>query len=719
VLERMRWYRRRLVAMGAAEIAARSQRAVVHLADDGLFRASPARWRASWQPPADRLLGARPSKTAIGFMRPDRGAGLRMHLPGAADKLVERAEEALARRVRFFGYPEVELPEGRMEDLDPFTSRRWPDRHGKRIDYRHLAIGDPKWIWELNRCQDLSVLTAAWLVADDERFGRAAGERLLAWIETHPPGRGIAWSSGFEAGIRGISLALTVDGLRSSPFLADAQLELALMALWQHGRWIRRDPSLGSSANNHRLGELVGLVVIGSLAPELRDAPRWRDEGLEGLSAEADRQIHPDGTSAEQAFSYHLFVIDLLLLATAVLDACEQSIPLEVTSAIERSGDALWAQLGEEEPPPTYGDTDDGRAFVLDASDLREPRGVAAAVAARFAHPRAKCAAEGDDATAWWLFGSSGIELMERTSPAASPASVTLADAGLTILRIGSTRAIFDHGRHGYTSLAAHAHADALRLDVALGTEELIVDPGVGSYFAQPPLRAAFRGTSFHSTVSVDGLDSSLSGGPFLWTRHARARLLACDLETGLVAAEHDGYERLADPVSHRRAVIGLSNGSVLVVDRLVARRTHRYSQRWPLHPRLELDCCSPELTIATGSRAGVLLSIASPTPIVVTATRGESGPLSGWWSERLESAVPSWLVAANTEAEGPVELATLLAPFDAGDGIPDTRLSVSVEQDGLRLVVTGARHREVIAVDLRSTPVRVTRKASSPAGLR
>ncbi len=307
---------------------------------------------------------------------------------------------------------------------------------------------------------------------------------------------------------------------------------------------------------------------------------------------------------------------------------------------------------------------------------------------------------------------------MEGTSRAAPPANVTLPDSGLTILRNGHTRAIFDHGPHGHTSLAAHAHADALRLDLALGAEELIVDPGVGSYFARPALRAAFRGTSFHATVCVDDLDSSESGGPFLWTQHARARLLVSDLENGFVVAEHDGYERLTDPVTHRRAVIALSDGSVLVVDLLMARETHRYSQRWPLHPDLELEH-SGEVAVATKSGAGVLLSFGSPAPLEITASRGDTEPLAGWWSERLESAIPGWLVAVSTEVEGPVELATLLVPFETVDGAPDSRLSVTTEQDGLQLEVTGARHRELIVVDLRSTPVRVTREAHGPAGSR
>ena len=718
MIESLGWYRRRLAAMNGAEIVARSRVRLGHLVDDALFRGSSQRWHASWHPTVDRLVATRPSSTPIGFMRQERGAELTSRLPNEAEKLVARAEQALARRVQFFAYPPVALDESTIGDVDPFTGRRWPDRHAKRVDYRHLAVGDPKWIWELNRCQDLSVLAAAWLSRGDERYGRAAGRRLLAWIRTHPPGRGIAWSSGFEAGIRAISLALTVDGLRGSPFLGDTDLELALTSLWQHGRWIRRDPSLGSSANNHLLGELAGLVVIGSLAPELRDAPRWRHEGLEGLAVEAERQINRDGSSAEQAFTYHIFVVDLLLVATAVLDACEHSVPRELTSAIERSGDALWAQLGEDEPPPTYGDTDDGRAFVLDSHDLRDPRDVAAAVAARFDHPNAKRAAGRPDAIAWWLFGSPGIERLERTPPAPSPGSLTLPDAGLTILRTGRTRAIFDHGRHGHTRLAAHAHADALRVDISFGAEELIVDPGVGSYFARPAVRAAFRGTAFHPTVTVDGVDSSVSGGPFLWTRHAHARLLASDLEHGFAVGEHNGYGRLPDPVLHRRAVVGLSGGGFIVADHLRARRHHRFSQRWPLHPDLELECYSPTLTVARGRRAGIVLSVSSATPTVIAATRGELDPLSGWWSERLESAVPSWLVAVDAETDGAFDLATLLLPFDANEPVPDVKLLTSLAEGNFRVEVHHEGGRDELTLDLRSTPVRVHHKAALRPGL-
>ena len=705
LLGRLTWYQRRLRAMSRDEVVRRSQRSLVHLTDGVISKAAPRLWKSTWEPELDEIICTRLPRRPIAVMQPDRGVGLRTRLPEAADALIARADRALDRRVRFFGYPEVTV-HGVGNDVDPFTGRRWPDRYAKRIDYRDSDVGDPKWIWELHRCQDLSVLAAAWLTADDERYGRAAADRLLGWIRAHPPLRGMAWSSGFEAGIRAISLALTIDALRGAAFLGDDELDLALVSLWQHGRWITRDPSVGSSANNHRIGELAGLVAIGCLAPELRDAPRWLDFGLENLSREASLQIRADGTSVEQAFSYHLFVVDLLLLAVGLLDARGHSAPEALTSSIIRSGDALWAQLGKDEPAPTYGDTDDGRAFVLDGSDLREPRGVAASIAARFDHPRAKRVAEGLDATAWWLFAKT-VDQFEHTSPAPWPGTLTLPDGGLTVFREGRTRVAFDHGPHGYGSLAAHAHADALRVDVSFGRDELIVDPGVGSYFALPTFRDAFRGTGFHATVSVDGLDSSVSGGPFLWSRHARTRLLAIDLDRGFIAAEHDGYERLGDEVTHRRVVVALVNGSFLVVDRLVATGMHRYSQRWPLHPALEIERCSAEGIVARRANSGIALSVAGES-ISVSATRGQTDPAVGWWSERLESVVPSWLISIDADTSGSLELATLVVPFEAD--APDVRLETSATRNGMRIEAVATRWQQTIEVDLSSTPVRLRR---------
>jgi uncharacterized heparinase superfamily protein len=713
--EQLGWYWRRVRAMSPSEVAARSRRSLGNVVDAGSFHVGRAVWRARWEPHIDKLLVRDPLSAPVGILAPERAAGLRARFPYEAGRLLDRAAGVLEGRARFFGYPEVVLaPEA--HDADPFTGRHWPNQHAKRIDYRRDDVGDPKWIWELNRCQFLPLLAAAWLVSGDRQYAQAASDRLESWVDAHPPGRGIAWSSGFEAGIRAISLATAVDALRGSEFLDADPLAKALVSLWQHARWIERDPSIGSSANNHRIGELVGLLVIGAMAPELRPASRWLDDALESLDQEVERQILADGTSVEQAFSYHVFVLDLLLVAVAALDSAGRSLPPALTAGLERSGDALWAQLGEGEPAPTYGDTDDGRALVVDDRDLRDPRGVAAGIAARLGHAKAARVAGRLDPTAWWLFGAEGADRFAQVQPAPEPGSVTLPDCGLTILRSGRRRAMIDHGPHGYLSLAAHAHADALRFDMSLGGEQLVVDPGVGSYFARPRLREAFRGTGFHATVLVDDTDSSEPGGPFLWTRHASTRILNADAEAGVVIAEHDGYERLEDPVSHRRTVLGLGEGeSIVVIDRLEARGAHHYSQRWPLHPALDLDERTIDKVVARGEKAGLLLAVASSRPFLLNAVKGQADPPAGWWSARLESSIPSWLLTVDLRASGSVEVATLLVPFES-DSTPQASIGLDVTASRTVVELAGADPGGTIELDLASPVPRVRRQTATSA---
>jgi Heparinase II/III N-terminus len=307
--EQLGWYWRRVRAMSPREVAERSRRSLVNVADAASFHVGRPVWRARWEPDIDRLLVRDPLSAPVGMLTPERAAGLRARFPSEADRLLDRAAAVLERRVRFFGYPEVVLA-SEPDDNDPFTGRRWPNLHAKRIDYRRDDVGDPKWIWELNRCQSLPLLVAAWLVSGDRQYAQAASDRLESWVDAHPPGRGIAWSSGFEAGIRAISLATAVDALRGSEFLDADPLAKALVSLWQHARWIERDPSIGSSANNHRIGELVGLLVIGAMAPELRPASQWLDEALESLDQQVERQILADGTSSNRRshtmFSYSI-----------------------------------------------------------------------------------------------------------------------------------------------------------------------------------------------------------------------------------------------------------------------------------------------------------------------------------------------------------------------------------------------------------------------------
>ena len=695
----LRWRLRRLGAMSAGEVVARVVREVRHRTDDVQWRAAPALWRRRWMP---RALRPGRLDRPLGFMTPEHAAILMEADPDGAAGIIERAELVLAAKTSALGYAVTSAQlRGCDLDRDPASSYMGPPAHGKRLDFRS-APANPKAVWEVNRCQELPVLAAASLLSGEPRYEEAAVSTFMSWIEQQIPGRGIAWANGFEAGIRAISLALAYDALVSRRESDSNFHEAVLGSLWQHARWIERDPSTHSSANNHRIGELVGLLAVARLAPELPEAERWTDSALEGLRREAAAQILPDGAGAEQAFAYTLFVVDLFLVAVALLDATGLKPPDELTCALERAGDALWAQLGRPgEPDPTYGDADDGRAVRLDGLDTRHARGVAAAIAARTGNARAKTVAQRLDATALWLFGSDGKDRFDRIDPEGAPGSVLLADAGLVVLRNGGSRVTFDAGPLGYLSLAAHGHSDALAVTFSVNGSELVVDPGSGTYFGRATeVRNAFRGTGFHATVLIDDESQSKSGGPFLWTRHAHSRLHVFDAASGLSIAEHDGYLD-EHGVRHLRAVRVLNSGAVVVFDRLAGEREHTASIRWPLHMSLHADVTRPDEVRARDSGSTTLvLRVAATERGQLSVVRGRHDPLEGWTSPRLDQLVEAPLVKWDARFHGRLDVVTVLAPAEQ-------RVELTLKSDDrlahIEMVVrsVGTHERHVIELEL------------------
>jgi hypothetical protein len=240
---------------------------------------------------------------------------------------------------------------------------------------------------------------------------------------------------------------------------------------------------------------------------------------------------------------------------------------------------------------------------------------------------------------------------------------------------------------------------------LCVGGEELIVDPGTGSYYGDREMRTAFRGTGFHATVVVDERDQSEAAGAFLWRTHARTTLLGLDLEGRIVVAEHDGYCRLGDPVRHRRAVIALPNGLVVVHDCLVATGSHGYAQRWPFHPALDVDQVSPNLLHVTrGGEPRLLVGFAASDPARLQLERGRRNPPAGWFSHGLESWMPAWHASWDLSSVGTVEMAALLWLVD-GRAWPEPDVSLERRRDGSEIAFTTASGRSRIFVARHGPP--------------
>ncbi|MFE9406613.1 alginate lyase family protein [Streptomyces sp. NPDC006530] len=587
--------------------------------------------------------------------------------PEAAKRLVVEADRLMAGHVAYFGVARDDLVDPDWW-YDPKTGRRAGHGYAFDVPYRdESAVGDIKQIWELSRHQYLTVLAAAYAITGEDRYAERVAQHLRSWWSINPPLRGVHWISGIELGIRLLSwvwIRRLLHGWQGAPALFENN-PVAVEQVWHHQRWLAAFPSRGSSANNHVIAEAAGQFAAACAFPWFPTSARWRFGALRSLERHLRANTFDSGLNRELATEYHGLVLELGLAAVAEADASGVPVPGSVRDVLLRMTDALAAVVDSRLRPPRQGDADDGHGLVVDGAGTDRWASLLATGEAVFGRLDWWPTVTGTDVRTPLLAALIRPRRSRTTAPAAARPSTRpdhFPDAGLTILRgPGEIWCRCDGGPHGFLSIAAHAHADALSVEVRHDGVDVLADPGTFCYHGQPEWRRYFRSTLGHNTLQLDGADQSVSGGPFLWTRHARSRVLGMDTsDTGVVrwCAEHDGYR---GSVHRRRVQLADGEWELRIVDEV---RGPRRAVRLAFHlgPLITADL-SGNRAVLTWSRDGEGRSATLDLPEQLSwrAHRGESDPPLGWYSLGFGRKEPSTTLIGTGFADGSQRFATVL----------------------------------------------------------
>jgi hypothetical protein len=635
---RAQWMVNRLRCMPPAEIGYRLRQAGVGLLEKrGLLGAVRA------------TLKTAPTRPAV--------RGLPLQGPGEAEALLRAAERIRAGHVTLFSRP-FDVGSRPEWNRDPATGILGPAVFSGDIAVTDRArVGDIKHLWELNRHLHLLRLAQAALLGGDPVWLRALAAQLRGWLDQCPPLVGPNWTSSLELGIRLVNWSLLwrlIGGDASAMFAgADGQRLRTdwLHSIHAHCAYIERHLSRHSSANNHLIGELAGLLAGATCWPCWPAARRWRDLAVAGLERQAPLQYSCDGVNREQAFAYHVFSAEFLFVA----GLCGVAFSPAYWQVLQRALRFLRSVRDAGGHVPMVGDADDGIVFRLGADDEDRVAQLLALGGALF--DGAACHSAG----ARWL-----LHVLPGTAPQLPGEPQTgwaFPDGGYLLFgdRFGEPREILgmvDCGPLGYLGIAAHGHADALAVTLSVAGEPCLVDPGTYSYWQEQKWRDYFRGTSAHNTVRVDGLDQSVSGGRFMWTRKAAAAIERMPESPGQFdfRGSHDGYLRLPDPVRHARSVLFDAASATLVVrDEMVASKAHVVEQFWHFAPGLDLVLTGNALRVR--GKAFELQLQAGGDGLALELVRGRENPPLGWYSRSYETREPCDVLKITTlSGGGPVE---------------------------------------------------------------
>jgi Heparinase II/III-like protein/Heparinase II/III N-terminus len=560
VVDSIRWHKSRLAAMSGPELG--------HRVAEQFARLAGRRFSKGWDEiAANGNIAALPNVRRAWNEVPEK---LKLRVD-------EQARRTMAGQFELLGaswaHTSEMPPEPAFWHLDeqgvPWSRS---DEYCFDVSYRTRAGRDVKPVWEINRLQFLVPLAVHARLTGDPRISKVILGIIFSWMQGNPPYCGVNWISGVELALRAISvaLALSIVGLDKIGHADLIKIERFFAA---HLFWLRRFPSLHSSENNHRIAELAGSLICTAVAPEIEPEKDSRAE-LDQLLVQLESQILEDGVGAEQSTTYAAFSIELALVAFLSLSVAPEQLPASVRERLSAWVDYVHWISSPAGDVPMIGDCDDGKVVgIEDSAGALYVASIAEWVEDYLNHPSVSSSRRHVDLRdALFLRPKATATPLPKAPPIGMK---TWKMGGYSVWRERPPRPVvlvFDHGPLGYLSIAAHGHADTLSVWLSVDNTPVVVDAGTYVYNSSPLWRERFRSSMIHNTLSVSGVSSSSTSGPFNWAAKADVRLVSDSVsKPGEVVAEHDGYLRQFG-VRHRRSAFMTSEGKVTISDELIGR---------------------------------------------------------------------------------------------------------------------------------------------------
>lgn len=491
-------------------------------------------------------------------------------------KIIAGADKICDHKFNLLGSGEVSLGPTIDWHRDFKTGHRWNLEtwyHDIKIPYRKADIKVP---WELSRFSHAVMLGQAYVLTGDKKYSREFTTQVSDWIDANKPQFGVNWNCTMEVAIRACNWIAGYSLFQESHSLDEAFLLKFLKSLYQHGLHIRANLEYSDAlTTNHYLANIAGLVYIGVLFPQFKEAVEWRQFAIREMVREMEKQVYRDGCDFEASTCYHRLVLELFFFPAIIVvandeqftgsnhaDICRRVFGYAYTDKLHRMFRAVLYLLKPNGRMPQIGDNDNGRLHVFANRDILDMRYLLTLGAVFFKEPAFKVREFGFCEEAFWVFGNDGRDIWNRLpeSTLADIGSIAFQDAGWYIMRNNKDYMMISCGPNGQNGVGGHAHNDKLSLELCIDGEDIIVDPGTPAYTADPAMRNLFRSTAFHNTVMINGEEQNhYSSSPLLLFTMPEEdrRPFLTEWRTGdsvdIFIGGHSGYMRFPPGILHSR----------------------------------------------------------------------------------------------------------------------------------------------------------------------
>lgn len=415
----------------------------------------------------------------------------------------------------------------------------------ERPDIWNDSSKDKLWLYNLHYFDDLNC-------RETLKKKQLHSDLIQRWINENPPAEGCGWDP-YPLSLRVVNwIKWSTVGNTLDLYVIDS---LAIQS-----RWLMRRLEY-HLLGNHLFENAKALVFTGAFFSG-DEADKWLKKGLQILDEQINEQVLDDGGHFELSPMYHAIILEDLLDLINLAKASKHPSLTDRLAGWEETVKRMLHWLAVMTHP------DEEIAFFNDAAI-----GIAANLTQLSSYAK--------------RLDLSCDKKLDEISQLPDSGYIRVSQKGIV--------ALLDVAKIGPDYLPGHAHADSLSFELSIHGKRFIVNSGTSCYGGGKE-RLRQRGTSAHSTVEVDGKDSSEVWGGFRVARRAYPfGLRVGHTETGFsVSCSHDGYSRLNSPVSHKRE--WLLGKNVFSVTDALCGNTNNVISRYYFFPEWRLSLGDNEL---------------------------------------------------------------------------------------------------------------------------
>jgi hypothetical protein len=509
---------------------------------------------------------------SFGLLRPLDGIKSDIHrLPvDSADKILGEATRLLNNEFKIYGHLEVQYKSSRFSWMnDPLTSFEWPQIMSRAQLKNQKPYGtDVKTVWEIARFQFLLPLALAYILTGEERYARFAHDKVNSWIDENKFMHGPHCIIPMESAIRLMNWCVYLPLLEVLQFSDSSFLEKLMESILEQLIYIRENLEVSpSSATNHYLANLVGLLLGRLIFPSLKWALESAEFAERELVIEIERQFLEGGINFEGSLSYHRLSSEICLMGVELIKNSGRDMPIRIVDRLQKVASFTRFYTEAANECPIIGDNDSGifvkfftgqelnrhlylkYLFECILDDMSEPNSIEDFL----------CSVHFTTTDQSYSFNDDKIK-------ADSDSELQIRDFnGLVIARYKNEALFFNALR----SAEGHTHNDKLSIYPVIGGKLLFLDRGSFSYAGYIDKRNEDRMSSSHNGPVINRWEQSRIWKEDLFYIGGEAK---CDnrIEFSIdfvnITGWHTGYSRYSAGMKVYRKVIWDTRDRTMII---------------------------------------------------------------------------------------------------------------------------------------------------------